>query len=707
MPSKDAELEAEFRSPLDRKNLLFLRMHAREELGRLPEYRIDLLRPNDDPKVKALEAKELLGKAAGVDIRLTADGSFRQINGLVTRFEKGGVRGRYDLYHVELRPWLWHLTLGADCRIFQNKSALEIITSIFDEYKSATAVEDKVSPKPAKRPFTVQYRESDYNFVSRLMEEEGIYYYFKHANEQHTLVLCNNPSGHSNVEGGMLHWSSKKSDRLKANNIITQWTRSHSLRSLKYSLTDFAAESPATSLLASAKRDAHYGEPNDLEVYDYPGGHDDMAMGTNTGTKKAEGERKAKLRVDAFESGHSVAAGITAFRPLAVGHTFKFENPPVDADKLDYLVTSSIFEMEVGGYEADKDKKTLTATNYTCRFDAVPKAVPFRPSRAARAPLVHGPQTATVVGPSGDEIHTDKYGRVKVKFHWDRGDKKNETSSCFVRISQPWASKQFGMMALPRIGDEVVVEFLEGNPDRPLITGRVYNGTNLPPWDLPAHATVSGIKTRSSKGGAADNANELRFEDEKGKEYVWLQAEKDFHRWVKNDSFDTVNRDRWTDTDRHSQHNVTGKYAMEVGKTATLKITEDVSAKLGADFSHEVTGALGAKIDDAIAVKGAKAIALTAGAALDVDAGQTIKITGGSSVHIKGLGIVIDGGTSLTIKAGSGSVVLDGGGVSITGALVKINSGGSPGTASAAAEASPAAPVEPEEPAENKDPLAS
>ena len=706
MPSNDAEPEAAFRSTVDPKTLLFRRLQAREELGRLPEYRIDLLRPNDDPKVKALEAADLLGKAAGVDILLKAGGTFRQINGLVTRFEKGGVKGRYDLYHVELRPWLWHLTLGADCRIFQNKSALEIITSIFAEYKSATAVEDKVSPKPAKRPFTVQYRESDYNFVSRLMEEEGIYYYFKHANAQHTLVLCNSPSGHSNVEGTVLHWSAKKTDRLKASNIITQWTRTHSLRSLKYSHTDFAAEAPATSLLASAKRTANYGEPNDLEVYDYPGGHDDMAMGTNTGGKQAEGERTAKLRVNAFESGHSVAAGITAFRPLAVGHTFKFENPPVEADKLDYLVTSSIFEMEVGGYEADKDKETLTTTNYTCRFDAVPKAVAFQPRRVAQAPLVHGPQTATVVGPSGDEIHTDKYGRVKVKFHWDRDDKKNETSSCFVRISQPWASKQFGMMALPRIGDEVVVEFLEGNPDRPLITGRVYNGTNMPPWELPAHATVSGIKTRSSKGGAADNANELRFEDEKGKEYIWLQAEKDFHRWVKNDSFDTVNRDRWTDTDRNSQHNVTGKYAMEVGKTATLKVAEDVSATLGADFSLAVTGALGAKIDDAIAVKGAKAVALTVGAALDVDAGQTIKLTGASSVHIKGLGIVIDGGTSLTIKAGTGSVVLDSGGVTITGAMVKINSGGSPGTANAAAQANPAAPEEPVAPAENKDPLA-
>ena len=698
--ANDAELEADFRSSQPAGTLLFRRLQAREELGRLPEYRVDLLRPNDDPKILPLDVKELLGKAVGIDIMLEAGGKPRQINGLVTRFEKGGTKGHFDLYHVEMRPWLWQLTLGSDCRIFQNKSALEIITEVFAEYKSASAVEDKVSPKPPKRPFTVQYRESDFNFVSRLMEEEGIYYYFKHANGQHTLVLCNSPSGHSNVEGNALLWAAN--DDLDADNVITQWTRAHTLRSLKYSHTDFAAEAPDTDLFTTAKRPTLYGESNELEVYDYPGGHDDLEMGTNTGSKKAEGERKAKLRVNAFESKHSVAAGITRFRPLAVGHTFKFDDYPIDDDAIDYLVTSSVFEMEIGG----DDETNLGSTNYSCRFNAVPKSVPFQPSRVAEIPLVHGPQTATVVGPSGDEIHTDKYGRVKVMFHWDRDDKKNETSSCFIRVSQPWASKQFGMMALPRIGDEVVVEFLEGNPDRPLITGRVYNGTNMPPWELPAHATVSGIKTRSSKGGAADNANELRFEDEKGSEYIWFQAEKDFHRWVKNDSFDTVNRDRWTDTDRHSQHNVDGKYELAVAKTATLKVGEDVSAKLGADFSLEVTGAFGAKVDGAIDVKGAKAIAVAAGAALDVDAGQTIKITGGSSVHIKGMGVVIDGGMSLTIKAGSGSVVLDPGGVTITGALVKINSGGSPGTANAAAQASPAAPLEPEEPVENKDPLA-
>jgi type VI secretion system secreted protein VgrG len=335
----------------------------------------------------------------------------------------------------------------------------------------------------------------------------------------------------------------------------------------------------------------------------------------------------------------------------------------------------------------------------------VPKAVAFQPRRVAQAPLVHGPQTATVVGPSGDEIHTDKYGRVKVFFHWDRVGKKDGSTSCWVRVSTPWASNKFGMVAIPRIGDEVVVDFLEGNPDRPLITGRVYNATNMPPWALPAQATVSGILTRSSKGGAASNANELRFDDAKGKEYIWFQAEKDSHHWVKNDSWDTVNRDRWTDTDRDSQHTVAGKYAMKIDKTATLKVDGDVSAKLGADVLVQVTGALNAKVDDPIVVQGGHSMVVSASRAFDLDVGQTVKVTGGSSVHVKGLGVVIDGGTSLTIKAGSGSVVLDAGGVTITGALVKINSGGSPGMANSAAKANPAAPKDPDAPADNKDPL--
>jgi type VI secretion system secreted protein VgrG len=319
---------------------------------------------------------------------------------------------------------------------------------------------------------------------------------------------------------------------------------------------------------------------------------------------------------------------------------------------------------------------------------------------------VHGPQTATVVGPSGEEIHTDEHGRVMVFFHWDRVGQRDGTTSCWVRVATPWASNAFGMISLPRVGDEVVVTFLEGNPDRPLITGSVYNGTNKPPYTLPANKTVSGIKTRSTTGGAVGESNELRFEDTKGSEYVWLQAQKDFHRLVKHDSYDSVENDKIIEVTMNEKHKVGEAMTMEVGKSVALKVGEDAHAKLGGDLTMDLTGAFGFGIGEAVDFDAGQAIKITAGQGLDIDAGQAIKITGGGAVHIKGMGIVIDGGSELTLKAGSGIVKLSGGGVEIVGTMVKINCGGGAGPANAAAKASPAAPEEPEAPPENTDPLA-
>ena len=693
--------EAEFTSPKGEGELLFRKLHAREELGRLPEYRIQLLRETKKGRVKP---KELLGLKAGLKITLH-DGEYREINGLVTSFEAGGVTGDFDVYYVELRPWLWHLTLGADCRVFQDLDVRKIIKEVFADYSASTALDDRLTGTYTSRPYTVQYRESDYNFVSRLMEEEGIYYFFKHERGQHTMVLCDSPKGHKPMLGDPLDYAgkSKEGDDLKfRNNFVSHWWRAHTLRSVTYAHTDYAAEAPSTDLLASKDWQAPY-TPKDFEVFDYPGLHDDGVMGTNTGTKKTAGEGSAELHAKIFESGYDVAAGVTEYRQLAVGSTFTFKKHD---DAGDYLVTSSIFEMEFAGYEANDDS---ASTSYTCRFDAVPKATPFQPERRAQQPIVNGPQTASVVGPSGEEIHTDKYGRVKVQFHWDRVAKKKnlaEKSSCWVRVSFPWAGKQFGMVALPRIGDEVVVDFLEGNPDRPLVTGRVYNATNMPPWELPAQATVSGIKTHASKGGGADNYNELRFDDKKGSEYIRMQAEKDFHRLVKNDDFDTVKNDRHALVEKNSSLQIKENFDGQIGKKVTLKAGEDVQIDLGADLLLAITGAFGLANTGAIDIKGSQAIKLASGAGLDVDVGAGAKISAAATMHIKAnAGVVIDGGLTLTIKAGAGSVVLGPDGVSITGPMVKINSGGSPGAAGAAAKASPPSPQAPKDPKENKDPL--
>jgi type VI secretion system secreted protein VgrG len=581
---------------------------------------------------------------------------------------------------------------------------VDIIDAVLAEYASSARVEKKLSGSYTPRPYTVQYRESDYDFVTRLMEEEGIYYYFTHASERHTLVLTDGPNGHAPMTGANLTWSAKVAGRHLREDLITQWNHAHHLRSLKYTHTDYTAGSPTADMSASATRSPPYSKPNDLEVYDYPGGHDDGAMAGNAGSMKQKAKHRAQLRVDAFESGDSVATGLTSWRDLVVGSTFTFKDHPTDAGG--YLVTSVAMDMEFAGYEANPDD---LSTSYDCRFDAVPKATAFQPERVAKAPEVGGPQTATVVGPHGDEIHTDKYGRVKVLFHWDRLNKaaKDEKSSCWVRVAQPWAGKGFGFISLPRIGDEVVVEFLEGNPDRPLITGRVYNADNMPPYALPAQATVSGIKTRSSKGGQVGNANELRFDDKKGSEYVLLQAEKDHLRTIKNDSFDTIGGNHDATVTKNLTLSVGENTDVAVGKKATLDVGADTAVTLGADFLLDVAQALGLSAGAAIAIKAAQALAASAGAGMDFNAGTALNLTGGTTVHIKGsMGVVIDGGMTLTIKAGTGSVVLGPDGVSITGPLVKVNSGGSPGSASAAAKAKPPKPPKPKKPADNKDPIA-
>lgn len=688
-------------SPLRETDLYFRSIKMREELGQLPEYHVELVR-EAAPTKPVLMAARLLGKATSVQIKLSNE-TFRYVHGVITHFERGGSLGNFDTYRVILRPWLWQLTLGADCRVFQDKTVLDILRAVFDEYH-ATCDTSKLSPANfRKRPYTVQYNESDYNFVARLMEEEGIYYYFTHTRDKHTMILCNSPGAHQAFSGGSLSWYAGQAGSGTRTDTILEWARSHSLQSLKYAHTDFAAEATTMDLLASAARrpPASYGELGDLEVFRYPGGHDDLAMTEGTG-KQGMGETLAQHQVDRFESEHSVATGLTQHRALAVGTTFQFKAHP---DEDHYLVTGAITRMEFAGYEASF---TARGPSYVCRFNAVPKKVPYKPPATAQRAIVHGPQTATVVGPSGDELHTDKFGRVKVLFHWDRFARKEkllEKSSCWVRVAHPWAGKGFGMVALPRVGDELVVEFMDGNPDRPLITGRVYNGTNMPPYELPAHASISGVRTRSTKDGDASSFNELRFEDKKGEEYVWLQAQKDFHRQVKNDAYDTVGNDAWCAVTKNADTRVGENLTLSVGKVSTVKLGEDVHAALGADLNLKIGGALNLAIADGVAVKGDQAIKLSAGQALDIDAGQTVKLSATSSIHIKGLGVVIDGGTQLSIKAGAAFITLGPDGVSISGPMVKINSGGSAGAASNAAKASPASPKAPQEPKANEDPL--
>ena len=687
-----------FLSPLGDGELLFESMHGHEELGRLPRYRVDLLR--DKNKSSALKPKDLLGLNCSVQITI-GENKYRYINGIVTHFEHGGTRGNFNRYCVELKPWLWQLRLGSDCKVFQDQTAVDIIKAVFNDYNGS--VDDKLSGKWRQRPYTVQYRESDFDFVSRLMEEEGIYYYFTHAKGQHKLVLCNGSSGLATLPESELTWRFQDDqDNLpKEDHQVYEWYFQHRLGSLKYTHIDYAADTPSTQLKGEATRTLDYPKPNDLEVFDYPGGFEDLAMAAGTQAKQEEAKRLAQNQVDTMESEHALAAGITTCRSMAPGFSFDFKGHD---DAGGYLITRTDFDLKFGGYEANEEGGE---DGMVCRFEATPKEKHFLPQPVTPRPLVHGPQTALVVGGSGDEILTDKYGRVKLQFYWDRVGSKNEKSSCWVRVSQPWASKQFGMIMLPRVGDEVVVSFLEGNPDRPLVTGRVYNGDNMPPYTLPDQATVSGIKTRSSKDGSASTFNELRFDDKKGSEYIWFQAEKDYHQLVKNDGFVSVQGKQTTVVTKDVNHAYKANYSLAVTSKSVLKLGGDVQAKLAADLLTSVTGALGLTVTTAIQIKSDDAVKLTASMGLDLGAGQTAKLSGTAGVQIQGASIAVSGDTSISLSAGGSSISISSAGVSINGTMVQINSGGGGGSASAAAQASPAAPGDPADPPANTDPLAS
>jgi type VI secretion system secreted protein VgrG len=381
----------------------------------------------------------------------------------------------------------------------------------------------------------VQYRETDFNFIARLMEDEGIYWYFEHSEGEHKLIVADSPSALSPApHAEKLPYYGNAGQASPDVDIVTDWNFAREVRPGRTALRSYNFETPSNTLgVDSAESRSH--DLADYELFDYQGDY------FNSG----DGSQIVAVRLDEAQSGHERLSGSTNAYGLANGRLFTLERHPREDQNAEYFVVQTQINASINSLESG----TQTG-EYSCRFSAVPASQNYRPPRRTPKPFVQGPQSAVVTGPAGEEIFTDKYGRVKVQFHWDRYGKKNETSSCWMRVSHPWAGKSFGTIHIPRIGQEVIVDFLEGDPDQPLITGRVYNAEQMPPWDLPANMTQSGILTRSSKGGAYGNANALRFEDKKGEEQLWLHAEKDQLTEVENDEDKWVGRDRRKTIDR-------------------------------------------------------------------------------------------------------------------------------------------------------------
>ncbi len=615
--------------------LLLYRMSGSEQFSQLFSYELELLSEKN-----TINLKDLLGTSMTVKLEL-ADGGHRNFNGLVTRISLFGMLGNYYSYRATLQAKPWLLTLRSNCRVFQHQAVPDIVKTLLNEH-GFSDVTLKLSEQYAEREYCVQYRESDFNFISRLLEEEGIYYYFKHTASSHSMILCDAMSAHDKAPGSdkIPYFPMANVVRRKEEHIY-EWNLCEAIQSEVYQLTDYDFEAPKSDLLAKSKALGSKGDAT-KEVFDYPGEY----------SKVNVGNQLVKVRMEEVNVLSEQISAMGNTRQLATGLKFTLAEFPRSDQNRDYLVISSHFQIQNNGFESSGIADALD--NYQCSYNVISTEICFRPPRLTPAPIVQGVQTAVVVGKDGDEITTDKYGRIKVQFHWDRFGKKNENSSCWVRVAQIWAGKNWGAMHIPRIGQEVIVDFLEGNPDCPIIIGSVYNAEQMPPYELDANKTQSGIKSRSTKEGSADNFNEIRFEDKKGSEELYVHAEKDFTRVVENDDKQKIGFDKKSPGDQTVDIYNNRTVTLDQGNdTLTVKTgNRAVEIKQG---NHALTVAMGNRT--ASVKQGNDQLEVAMG-------NRTVKVNLGK--------IAEEAMQGIELKVGQSSVKIDQTGVTIQGMMIKI-----------------------------------
>lgn len=533
---------------LPAQGLLFRRLSGSEALSQSFVLQAELL--STDARI---DRKSLLGKP--VTFTLPTDGLLsavnpRYINGKITQIgvrseELGGVR--YAVYGLTVEPDLWPMKRDRNLRIFQSQTVPQIVQTLLKEY--GVNVETRLAGSYRVWEYCVQYQESSFDFISRLMELEGIYYFFRHEADKHTLVLCDAPDQHQSFPGyETIAYHVTPSGGSVTEEGVSQWALSESVTPGMYSTDDYDFRKPNAWML-QARQNPASPTPGSVDVYDWPGRF----------VEHGHGEYYARVRQEVWQVEHHMVSGSGTATGIAPGYTFALLNAPHFSDNGKYLVTSAHYDFEENSYASGD----VGATRHNIDFRVLPAAVTYRAKPETPWPKTHGPQTAKVVGPKGESIWTDKYGRVKVKFHWDRLAKGDDTSSCWVRVSSAWAGQGFGGVQIPRVNDEVVVDFINGDPDRPLIIGRVYNEASMPPWALPAAATQMGFLSRS-KDGTADTANALRFEDKAGEEHLWIQAQKNMDTNVKNDETHSVGGERSHYVAKNELHRVEANQSQAV-----------------------------------------------------------------------------------------------------------------------------------------------
>jgi type VI secretion system secreted protein VgrG len=655
-------------TPLGKDFLLLQRMKVTEGLNELFRIDVELLREENEPGYKATEVdvNAILGQSVtiGVDQR---DGVSRTFNGIVQQFSQGNRDVRFSKYYATIVPAVWLLTQKIQSRIFQQITVPDILRKIFAGFE----VDYEIQGTFHQRNYCVQYQESDFAFASRLMEEEGIYYYFKHTPDNHRLVIANTPQSHSECPGKSripCFIDVTRQDEWISS--IAMWRLDYQLQSGKVTLWDHNFELPHKKLEADKPSRFNIGGNQKLEIYQYPAGYARKYDGIN----KSGGEQASELqkifednqktvqnRMDALDSQHKVANGMSDCASLSAGYRFELFNHPNGSMNGNYVLTNVTHEaIQSPAYTTEEEIAGAYGNGFSCIAHGKGNP-PFRPVQKTPKPEIQTSQTATVVGPAGEEIFTDKYGRVKVQFHWDREGKVDAGSSCWVRVGQSWAGNRWGTMFIPRIGMEVIVQFIDGDPDRPIITGCVYNPEAMPPYTLPEEKTKSTIKSNSSKGGAG--FNEFRFEDKKGNEQIFMHGEKNLDIRIKEDAMETIKRDRHLIVDRDQKEQVKG----------------DKHLKVNGDHNEKIDGS----------------VSLTVGQNIQEKAGMKYALQTGTEIHLKsGMTLTVETGTNLTLKVGGNFININPAGIFIKGMMVMINSGGAAGSGSGSNPTAPQMPKE-------------
>jgi len=608
-----------------------------------------------------IKLADLVGQLVVIELITTLKGAdtFRYFHGIVSYLQTRGEgdiadnnEAKYTYYTAVIVPKAAFMENRINCRIYQNKSVIDIASDLFSQHK--VSFKDITKGSYPKYDYCVQYGESDFDFLCRLFQQEGIFFYFEHIKKDHTLMLINDANSYVKCNDGEVIFSAH------SNFGVTSWSDGLAMASGAFSQQGYDFKQPkespkGNSALGSLPSQKTY------EVFDY--------IGESEFNKRAK--PTAEIRLEALQKDMHRCTGKSVCMGFVVGKLFTF--------------TKHIDKQLIGkSFLLTLLRTTVTADThgYINYFECVPEKTPYRPVALRKKPLINGVQTAVVTGEKGDEILVDKYGRVKVQFHWDREGKNDSSSSCWIRISQNWAGNKWGAFFFPRVGQEVLVDFINGDPDQPIISGAVYNVDLMPPYDLPSKKTQSGIKSKSTKTGAVDDFNELRFDDEKGKELFSVQAQKDYEILIKNDSLTKVMN--------NSTETVTKAQTVEIGETRTIKVKKDdtldiegaCDTTIANDYTLKLNSGQSVSVakDDKLDVSGSRSVSVTqdctlkAGTKLTIDGQQQISLqSGGASITLKASGEVAIVGTKLTFQGSQ--VEVKGAQVAVKGGTVDISAG--------------------------------